>query len=284
MGDGKRMTDFASFLTYQVYSDIGFVRKNNEDNYLAIPEDGFFAVMDGMGGGDAGEVASQLICDTLSESMYGTANESPGERKYCLQQALLKANMAIRAYAEAHNFSSMGSTVVSILFNPWNLNQALVCHVGDSRLYCLHQGNLFLVTQDHTVGNEMLQQNRRIDMIPPQLLHALTRVVGGDQQLHPKWTDIAVCPGDVYLLCSDGVWGMLDDITIKMILASSYDPQVIVELLRQHILSAGADDNFTILPIVVGPFDATPFTPDPIEMEESDLLLRVAGEQVDYGR
>ena len=278
------MTDFASFLKYQAYSDIGFVRKNNEDSYLAIPEDGFFAVMDGMGGGDAGEIASQLICNTLSESMYGTADVSPGERKYYLLQALIKANMAIRAYVEEHHYRSMGSTVVSILFNPWNLDQALVCHVGDSRLYCLRQGQLFLLTQDHTVGNEMLQKKLRIDNYPPQLLQALTRVVGGDEQLHPEWTDINVCPNDIYLLCSDGVWGMLDDITIKMILASSYDPQVIVELLRQHILSAGADDNFTILPIVVGPFDATPFTPDPIEKEESDLLLRVAGEQVDYGR
>ena len=278
------MTDFASFLKYQAYSDIGFVRKNNEDSYLAIPEDGFFAVMDGMGGGDAGEIASQLICNTLSESMYGTADVSPGERKYYLLQALIKANMAIRAYAGEHHYRSMGSTVVSILFNPWNLEQALVCHVGDSRLYCLRQGQLFLLTQDHTVGNEMLQKKLRIDNYPPQLLQALTRVVGGDEQLHPEWTDINVCPNDIYLLCSDGVWGMLDGITIKMILASSYDPQVIVELLRQHVLSAGADDNFTILPIVVGPFDATPFTPDPIEKEESDLLLRVAGEQVDYGR
>ena len=281
---GKRMTNFASFLKYQVYSDIGFVRKNNEDNYLTLPEDGFFAVMDGMGGGDAGEIASQMIRDTLSENMSGTADESPGKRKYYLQQALYKANSAIRAYAGAHEYDSMGSTVVSILFNPWNPDQALVCHVGDSRLYCLRHGDLFLITQDHTVGNEMIQNKRQIDKIPPQILLALTRVVGGDQQLHPQWTDIAVSPGDIYLLCSDGVWGMLDDITIRMILTFSNDPLAIVELLRQHILSAGADDNFTMLPIVVGAFDATPFTPAPNAKKESDQLLRIVEKRNNYGR
>ncbi len=278
------MTNFASFLKYHAHSDMGHVRKNNEDNYLAFLKDGFFAVMDGMGGGDAGEVASKFIRDMLARTMKGTADESPGERKYSVQQALHKAHTAIRVYAEVRHYASMGSTVVSILFDPWNPDRALVCHVGDSRLYCLRNGELFLITQDHTVGNEMLQQNQKIDSVAPQLLHVLTRVVGGGQQLQPEWTEITVCPGDVFLLCSDGVWGMLDDATIEMVMSSSHDPKAITELLKQRVLSAGADDNFTILPIVVGQFDATPFTPDPVEKEESDLLLRVAEERVDYGR
>jgi Serine/threonine protein phosphatase len=263
---------------------MGLVRKNNEDNYLALPDDGFFAVMDGMGGGDAGEVASKMIRNMLAKSVKGTKDESPGERKYCVQQALHKSQTAIQAYAMARHYNSMGSTVVSILFNPWNPDQALVCHVGDSRLYCLRNGELFLITQDHTVGNEMLQRKQKIDNVSPQLLHVLTRVVGGGQQLHPQWTEIAICPGDVFLLCSDGVWGMLDDATIEMVMNSSHEPKELSELLKQRVLAAGAEDNFTILPIVVGPFDATPFTPDPVEKEESDLLLRVSEERVDYGR
>ena len=284
MGEGETMTDFASFLHYYAYSNMGLVRNNNEDNYLALPEDGFFAVMDGMGGGEAGEVASQFIRDMLAKSLKNTADESPGERKYSVQQALHKAHSKICAYADVHQYGSMGSTAVSILFNPWNPDQAMVCHVGDSRLYCLRNGELFLITQDHTVGNEMIQKKQKIDKISPKLLHVLTRVVGGSQPLRPEWTDIAVCPGDVYLLCSDGVWGLVDDATIEAILASSRDPQALTERLQQHVLAAGADDNFTILPIVVGRFDAMPFTPDPVEKEESDLLLRIAEERVDYGR
>jgi len=284
MGEGEAMTDFASFLHCHAFSDMGLVRKNNEDNYLALPEDGFFAVMDGMGGGDAGEIASQLIRDALAKNMRRTADESPGERKYSVQQALHKAHAAILTYAESHQYGSMGSTAVAIIFNPWNPDQALACHVGDSRLYCLRHGELFLITQDHTVGNEMLQKKQKIDKISEKLLHVLTRVVGGSQPLRPQWTDISICPGDVYLLCSDGVWGMVDDATIESILASSNDPEVITEQLKEHVLAAGAEDNFTILPIVVGAFDATPFTPDPVEKEESDLLLRVAEERVDYGR
>ena len=278
------MINFASFLQYHAHTDMGLVRKNNEDNYLALPDDGFFAVMDGMGGGDAGEVASKMIRNMLAKSVKGTKDESPGERKYCVQQALHKSQTAIQAYAMARHYGSMGSTVVSILFNPWNPDQALVCHVGDSRLYCLRNGELFLITQDHTVGNEMLQRKQKIDNVSPQLLHVLTRVVGGGQQLHPQWTEIAICPGDVFLLCSDGVWGMLDDATIEMVMNSSHEPKELSELLKQRVLAAGAEDNFTILPIVVGPFDATPFTPDPVEKEESDLLLRVSEERVDYGR
>ena len=190
--------------------------------------------MDGMGGGDAGEVASKLIRNMLAKSMKGTADESPGERKYSVQQALHKAQTAIQGYAWARHYNSMGSTVVSILFNPWNPDQALVCHVGDSRLYCLRNGELFLITQDHTVGNEMLQRKQNIDNVSPQLLHVLTRVVGGGQQLHPQWTEIAVCPGDIYLLCSDGVWGMLDDATIEMVMSSSHDPKAITELIESE--------------------------------------------------
>ena len=278
------MTNFTSFIQYHAHSDMGLVRKNNEDNYLALPGDGFFAVMDGMGGGDAGEVASKLIRDMLARTMKGTRNESPGERKYSVQQALYKAHTAIRAYAEIRHYASMGSTVVSILFNPWNPDQALVCHVGDSRLYCLRNGELFLFTQDHTVVNEMLQQKQNIDNVSPELLHVLTRVVGGGPQLYPQWTEISICPGDVFLLCTDGLWGMLDNVTIEMIMASIKNPRFIAEQLKQRVLAAGADDNFTILPIVIGQFDATPFTPDPVEKEESDRLLRIAEERADNRR
>ena len=258
------MTNFTSFIQYHVHSDIGLVRTNNEDNYLALPDDGFFAVMDGMGGGDAGEVAAKFVRNMLAKGMKGKASKSSDERKYCVQQALNKAHMTIQAYAMARRYDSMGSTIVSILFNPWNPDQAFVCHVGDSRLYCLRNGELFLFTQDHTVVNEMLRQNQKIDNVAPELLHVLTRVVGAGPQLCPQWTEIAVCPGDIFLLCSDGVWGMLDDATIEAIMASSNDPRVITEQLKQHVLAAGAEDNFTMMPIVIGQFDATPSTSSPV--------------------
>ena len=74
------MTDFASFLLCNAFTDMGLVRKNNEDNCIALLEDGFFAVMDGMGGGEAGEVASQFIRDAFAHNLKGTAHESPGGR------------------------------------------------------------------------------------------------------------------------------------------------------------------------------------------------------------
>ena len=249
--------NFLSFLQYHAYSAQGLVRPNNEDSFLALPEDGFFAVMDGMGGGDAGEVAAQIIHKMLTKYLTKTAHKSQEERKHCVQQALYKAHALILGYAEKHHYDCMGSTVVSILFNPWNLSQAQVCHLGDSRLYCLRNGERFCLTQDHTVGNELLQNNQTFDDLSPELLYLLTRVVGSGD-FCPQWSEITVCPDDIFMLCSDGVWGMLDDATIKTIMSSSRDPLVITELLEQHILAAGADDNYTILPIVIGSFNTAP--------------------------
>lgn len=278
------MTDFISYLNSGVYSDMGLVRSNNEDNYLLLPEDGIFAVMDGMGGGDAGEVASLLIRDCLAQAATNSRSESPGERKYAVQQALHKAHSAILDYTAQNNYKAVGSTFVGILFDPWDPETAYVCHIGDSRLYCLRNGELFQITVDHTVGNEMLHKKQSTAGVNPKLLHVLTRVVGVKPTISPQWTQISVCSGDRYLLCSDGVWGLVSDDKLAEFLSAGKDIPSTLTNIRKQVLLNGANDNFTAVIIDVSDNQLTTFTPDPIDKEESDLLLKVAEERIDYGR
>ena len=139
-------------------SETGLVRNINEDALLAIPNDGVFVISDGMGGASAGEIASKMITDSL-QVMTDTSLESPGERKYLMQQTLHKVNADIAKYADEHKFVSMGATMVALLLNPWNSTQADVCNVGDSRAYCFRQEELFLLSEDHTLSDKPEQKH-----------------------------------------------------------------------------------------------------------------------------
>ena len=165
-----------NYVEVAAMSDMGRIRKNNEDSFLSEPEAGCFVVADGMGGGAAGEVASEMVITNLRKAATSTAEDSPGCRKYALQQALHKANASVVNYRDSHHYSAMGSTVVMLVLNPWKAEDAFVCHIGDSRLYCFRGGELFCVTRDHSVRNEM--KSKGIDKsIPEKVAKALTRVI-----------------------------------------------------------------------------------------------------------
>ena len=105
-------TNVYAYVEAAAISDMGCVRGNNEDSFLCAPEAGCFAVADGMGGGDAGEVASATVVECLKKAVESTALDSPGCRKYAIQQSLHKANGTVVKYRDSHGFKSMGSTVV----------------------------------------------------------------------------------------------------------------------------------------------------------------------------
>ena len=151
--------NMASYLAGTFYvSETGLVRNVNEDSLLTIPDDGVFIISDGMGGASAGEVASKMITDSL-RVMIDTSSESPGERKYLLQQTLHKVNADIVKYAESHKFASMGATMVALLLNPWDATQADICNVGDSRAYCFRREELFLLSEDHILSDKPDQKH-----------------------------------------------------------------------------------------------------------------------------
>ncbi len=270
-----------SYMEAAAMSDMGRVRKNNEDSYLCMPEAGCFVVADGMGGGDAGEVASEMVVTCIRDAVEGTEEDSPGCRKYAIQQALHKANASVVHYRDSHRFSAMGSTVVMLVLNPWNAGEAFACHVGDSRLYCFREGELFCVTRDHSMGNEMKSKGVK-KPLSEKVAKALVRVIGGSGHLVPEWQKIALCPEDKFLLCSDGIL-VLPDEQIEAVFREKSTPQEIVEELRTRVLAAGAPDNLTAICMQVASELPKPQEIDKFDQEESDLLLKVAEERKDYG-
>ncbi len=242
---------FASATT----SDRGFVRRANEDSFLELPEDGFYCVSDGMGGGDGGALASRWICEALSAAM-GLVRESAYEIKpFVVTNSLQEVNDRIRAYAREHGYRMMGATVALVMFDPAQPSRAHVCHAGDSRVYRLRNGKLAPLTHDHTVGNELGQAlsknaaNRAADLQSRRnpLTHILTRAVGTEMRPRPDISEIDVRKGDRFLLCSDGVHDMLLDEEIEPLVKSASSPADAISRLEAAVRKAGASDNYTMV-------------------------------------
>ena len=164
-------TDRFNHIESFAFSDPGLVRRDNEDVCACLSRDGCFFVSDGMGGAAAGEVASQIVEEYISDAAADTAEDSPGSRKYTIQQALHRANRTIREYARAHSYAQMGATLALLLADSWDPAKAWLCHVGDSRVYVLRNGEFRQLTRDHTVGAELSGESSRgrANIAPPFL-------------------------------------------------------------------------------------------------------------------
>ena len=252
----------------------GLVRENNEDSLLGMPADGVYAVADGMGGGEAGEVASRYVVHALRRLLKDSERESPGERKYRVLQGAKEANKAICQHAEEHRYQTMGSTLVCFLLDPWKSDRAWVSHVGDSRAYCFREGELFRLTSDHTVGAELKGGAEN-----GALGHVLTRALGTASSHELEWSELALCPGDVFMLCSDGLYGMIPDPALENLFREDAQGELsfLADLLLQRALEGGGKDNITLILLRVKkemPPDAE--TLDPLDVEESDHLSEMA--------
>ena len=267
-------------ISYNFCSETGAVRDNNEDVFLSMPDEGGFAVADGMGGASAGEVASAMLCDELRKKLSQSVEDSPGLRKYNAHQAIHSANDAILAYAEEHHYSKMGTTLVLFLLDSWYPDKALLCHVGDSRAYRLRKNELTQLTTDHNIGMMMTPRRglfrRRPSEAEERAARLLTRAVGISKQLLPDWRELDIQPGDWYLLCTDGLSTMLPDKAIREILKQSNTPEQAVAALREGILQAGAQDNFTVCCLRVNDRFPPVIEADEEEQKESDYLMGIA--------
>ena len=274
------------------FSDPGLVRRENEDSCTVLGDDGCYIVSDGMGGGSDGEIASQIVVETVSDAIEGSAPDSPGSRKYAVQQAVHRANRTIRAYSQAHNYAQMGATLVVLLLDTWYPGKALLCHVGDSRIYRFRGGELRQLTNDHTVGAELaLSLSKKggkqdaalmMDHTNSPFSHVLTRSIGVSDNVLPEWDEITVEPGDLFLLCSDGVTTMLKDEEIQQIFAENATTEEKRAVLSERVLSAGARDNFTMILCQVGPSLPPAQDPTADELQENNYLLKIAEERIDH--
>ena len=189
-------------------------------------------------------------------------------------QGAKEANRAICQHAEEHRYQTMGSTLVCFLLDPWKSDRAWVSHVGDSRAYCFREGELFRLTSDHTVGAELKGGAEN-----GALGHVLTRALGTASSHELEWSELALCPGDVFMLCSDGLYGMIPDPDLEKLFREDAQGELplLADLLLQRALDGGGKDNITLILLRVKkemPPDAE--TLDPLDVEESDHLSEMA--------
>lgn len=237
-------------------SDVGRVRKGNEDSYTA--SEPLFAVADGMGGHQGGEVASSLALEVI------------GKGDGTLEELVREANDAVyRRAAQDPGLAGMGTTLTVLLADGDVLRLA---HVGDSRAYLLRDGNLRRLTKDHTVVERLVDEGRLTPQeaeIHPQR-SILTRALGVDEALQVDQAAIEPRAGDRLLLCSDGLTGMVDEDRIAGILAENADPQAAADALVEAANEAGGQDNITAIVLDVideeggsGPKTAATASPAP---------------------
>src|SRR4051794_28291790 len=228
-------------LRFVARSDVGLVREGNEDSGYAGPS--LLAVADGMGGHAAGEVASSVVLATLAT----LEDDVPStELLDALATAVNQANDAINEMAEKHpQLDGMGTTLTAML---WSGRRVGLVHVGDSRAYLLRDGVLIQITHDHTFVQQ-LQDEGRITAaeaaVHPQR-SLLLRALDGRSNPEPDLSVREVHPGDRYLLCSDGLSGVVPDSEIQNAMTGTTLEEC-AETLIQLALRGGGPDNITCI-------------------------------------
>lgn len=230
-------------------SNPGLVRRVNEDRHSLRSDSGLWAVADGMGGHAHGDWAANAVVQAL-ESTHLPADFDAATRG--VADAIHSANRRIWAEAQRRG-QQMGSTVVALLARDTRFS---VAWVGDSRGYLLRGGTLIALTRDHSQVQEMVDRG----LISPAEArhhprgHVLARAIGVGGRLQVDVVADEVEPGDLFLLCSDGLTGVLDDEAIAAILIAN-EPQAALDMLIETTLDRGAPDNVTA--ILVSTRDAT---------------------------
>ncbi|MGA7991651.1 MAG: Stp1/IreP family PP2C-type Ser/Thr phosphatase [Thermoanaerobaculia bacterium] len=203
-------------------TDVGRKRRHNEDAYLIDEERGLFVVADGMGGHAAGEVASRITVESIQEYIAATGEEAESSWPFGfnsrvslegnrLTTAVEKANdKVMRAVQNRPELKGMGTTVVAALFDA---DRATLVHVGDSRAYLFRDGELRRLTDDHSWVQEQVNAGilSEDEAKSHPLKNVVTRALGGAAHVSVDLIEVPVRTGDRYLLCSDGLTGMLAD-------------------------------------------------------------------------
>ena len=224
-------------------SDVGCVRRNNEDNFLVDRELGLYVVADGMGGAQAGELASQIAIETLREHIAAvTQRESE-----TLTNAFGRANSAIMDTAAADpRLEGMGTTLVCVLETPADL---LVASVGDSRAWLYEDGQLSLLTNDQTwvneVGRPLGLAEERLKVHP--MRHVLTMAVGVSSPLRVQVCALKPDAGSLILLSSDGLHGLVEAGEIEKVLSLPISLEDRGHSLIEAAKAAGGPDNITVV-------------------------------------
>lgn len=236
----------ATSISFGSRTDVGLVREQNEDSLIVQPP--LYVVCDGMGGHEAGEIASEIAINIISQRAPQYPDAS------VLGQAVEEANLAImRAAADGVGRAGMGTTCTAAMLQGERL---VIAQVGDSRAYLLHNDHLQQLTKDHSLVANLIESGQ----ITPEEARfhpqrsIITRALGSDPSMHADLYEINVKTGDRLLLCSDGLYSMIEHSTIERILETVDDPQSAAEDLVEAALNAGGHDNITVIVVDVTGF------------------------------
>ncbi len=240
---------------YAAASDTGRKRRRNEDSYVVAPP--LFAVADGMGGAQAGEIASKLAAAALEDTDPGTLS---GEER--VTSLIQEANRRVYERSNADpNASGMGTTITVALVEDAGVT---IGHVGDSRAYRYREGSIEQITEDHSLVNELMKSGK----LSPQEAEThpqrsvITRALGTDPDVDVDSFQVATQTGDVFLLCSDGLTTMVDDDSILGVLEQHHDD---LDRATKSLVSAanrgGGEDNITVIAFAISDTDETATMP-----------------------
>jgi PPM family protein phosphatase len=229
-------------LRYAVRSDVGLLREGNEDSAYAGPR--LLAVADGMGGHAAGEVASAVAIASLADL---DDDMPPSELQIALSTAVAHANQILHDMVSADPaISGMGTTLTAML---WSGSKVALCHIGDSRAYVLSGGQFEQITHDHTLVQSLVDDGRispdEAATHPQRSL--LLRALDGTSEAEPDLSIREAHAGDRYLLCSDGLSGVVSEETLHRTLAAVPDPEAAVLQLVELAIRGGGPDNITCI-------------------------------------
>lgn len=256
---GSDMTARVAGLT-----DVGLQREHNEDSFVVLEDYQLYVVADGMGGHRAGDVASKMATDAIASFFEASANEDATwpfhfDPKMSVEENRLVtgiklANKRIHDTSQRHaEVHGMGTTVVAMVLSP-DRDKLYVAHVGDSRCYRIRDGEIALLTQDHSLVNDYLRfmpdmSEAQKDELPKNVI---TRALGMyDSVLVDHGAD-DVRPGDRFVLCSDGLSGMIDDAAIRdTVVEAGADVEAAAQALVTRANDAGGEDNVTAIVVAV---------------------------------
>lgn len=238
---------------------VGMKRNHNEDNFLLLPEERVFVVADGMGGHSSGEIASKIAVDEVAEFFRMTSQDleitwpfkMDKQKNYDenrLATGVKLANMRIFEKAAAEQkYKGMGTTIVTVYFA--KDSEVVVGHVGDSRVYYFRDNQLKQVTEDHSLLNDYLKAKKltpeEIEAFPHK--NVIVRALGMKDQVIVDINRVEPKEGDIFMLCSDGLSGMVTDKQMEQILQSQPDLDKACAMLIDAANANGGNDNVTCI-------------------------------------
>ena len=241
------MTDQSNFYwTSSACTDVGAVRELNEDAYLERPDLGLWLVADGMGGHFAGDVASQMVVSAMD---HLEPLRSLSKFVEAVEQRLMETNTRLREYAEREETHTIGSTVVALLIHG---EHAVCLWAGDSRMYRYRDANMEQISQDHALVEELVERGV---LSPEQAIdhphgNLVTRAVGAADQLFLDVEILPIEPGDVFILCSDGLEKDIAEKEGSAIIAESGATELSRRLL-DRALAHEPRDNVTVITVAI---------------------------------